>query len=72
MNLEVSLQFCLKKDLCVKIKGNKKVTFILGESETEIDCCVDDERTSSVSMKCGDNTRRFLHVIMVAVIDKEK
>ena len=53
-NLEgrMLLEFCLENELCVpnrwlKREENRKVTFIMSENETEIDC-VDKERTPMV------------------------
>ena len=41
----VSVEFCLKKELCVsntwyKREEKRKVTFRIGENETEIDFCL--------------------------------
>ena len=49
----------MEKELCVsntwlKREENRKVTFIMSENETEIDC-VDKERTPTVYLKCQGN-----------------
>ena len=54
------LEFCLMKELCVSITWFKRVkkrkmTFRMGENETEIDC-VDKERTPMVCTKYEGNT----------------
>ena len=52
-------EFCLEEELClsntwIKREGKRKMTFRMGENETEIDC-VDKERTPLVYTKCDGN-----------------
>ena len=70
------LEFCLVKELCVsntwfKIEEKRKVTFRMGENETEIDFVLTKEEHRQYVLNIQAIPGEFLHALVIADIDIE-
>ena len=69
-------EFCREKELCVsntwfKREEKRKLTFRIGENETENDC-VDKKRTPAVIQNVKAIPGESQHALLLADIDKRK